>query len=69
MRYPIYLNYEMDKSPIGFVEIENNVSKDIIRDGAIVPYLVKDGHEGDFITAAFGLVKRTTVNTKPGRLV
>jgi hypothetical protein len=67
-RFPVYLNYDFTKTPIGFVNIHDETHEDIegiIRDGAIVPHLVKKEGEEEFQVKSFGLVKRTEVNTGP----
>lgn len=64
-RYSIYLNYERGDPPIGFVDLEDNVSEDIIKDGAILPLLGRKTTEEDFKVISFGLVPRTTVDTSP----
>lgn len=64
-RYPIHLNYEMDTTPIGFVEIDGDIEEKILRDGAIVPYLFKKSDDEKFTVVAFGLVNRTSVDTRP----
>lgn len=63
-RYPIYVNYENDTTPIGFVQLEDLISDDIIREGAIVPYLRKRSYDKDYIVINFGLIPRTMVDTR-----
>lgn len=64
-RYPIYLNYDMDTAPIGFVEIDSDIEEKILQDGAVVPYLLKKSTDANFEVVAFGLVDRTAVDTRP----
>lgn len=64
-RYPIFLNYDMDTAPIGFVEIDADIDEKILQDGAVVPYLLKKSTDEKFEVVAFGLVDRTAVDTRP----
>jgi len=60
----IYPNYDTSKDPIGYMEISEEVSEEVLRDCAIIPMVTKlDGLE--VIVQSFGMVDRTTVDTRP----
>jgi hypothetical protein len=69
-RYPIYLNYDMDSKPVGWVEFDGPLELAEVREGAIVPYLHRDNSKPDAIydVTAFGLVPRITVDTSPRKV-
>jgi hypothetical protein len=64
--YPIYINYDLDTHPIGFVDVnEDLVSPSVIANGAIIPLVVvADDNPEAYYTRCFGLVARKNVDTK-----
>lgn len=63
-RYSIYLNYNLATIPIGFVELDDEIRVDVIREGAIVPYLRKGNKDENYSVVAFGFISRTSVDTR-----
>lgn len=62
--FPIYLNYDLAKAPIGHVVLDVDIPEKTIQQGAIVPYLVKKSKETEFKTTSFGFIPRTKVNVQ-----
>lgn len=65
IRYPIHLNYNMNEPSIGFIQIQDDKFENELREGALVPFLSKAHSSQVYTVTAFGLVPRTTVDTKP----
>lgn len=61
MRFPIHLSYD-PAQPIGWVEIDDDVSHDHLASAAIVPAIVK----GTSVEVkSFGLIPRKMVDIRP----
>lgn len=68
IRFPIYLNYDPTLPPVGFVEIEEeHVPMKALNSCAIVPQSKGsiDRQPDSWEVVAFGLIPRTTVDTRP----
>lgn len=63
-RYPIYVNYDTTTAPIGFVQLDDAIEIDVIREGAIVPYLGKRSSDEEYSVWGFGFVPRISVDTR-----
>lgn len=64
-RFPIYINYDPTKPPVGFIELdEAHIPKEIIPDIAVVPSLVRPLGQSEWKIVDFGLIPRTQVDTR-----
>lgn len=62
-KYHIYLNYDFSLPPIGTVEIQQDLPTVFIKEGVLVPYLVKRMGETKYKVISFGLIPRSQVDT------